>query len=674
VLFGLHHQSGLTRVQSHKYRLGYRSDIEGLRAIAILLVVAAHARVVWLAGGFVGVDVFFVLSGYLITGLLMQEILSNHRLHYAAFYARRLLRLLPGLLLMLSITGLMAWMLIAAGEQSGQATAAASAMWWSSNLYFAFARMDYFSPGTETNLFLHTWSLGVEEQFYLAWPVLLVLVLGIVANGQRVPRLKLLNGVLLGVLGISLVIEVVWTRSAPHLAFYLMPARAWQFALGGLVFLNFAEPTSSISGLRKFTDRSLLQLWGGWLGLLLIVIGAVIIGNTTPYPGLWALLPSTGAAMVLMAGVAVPRMGVGRLLSLPPLQALGRVSYSWYLWHWPVLLLGGTVISMFSGMNRLALIILSLFIATLSYRYVESPIRQNRRLVTHPLVTIFVAVTLMALAASLAFYWRNIAGKQMSLPGQMQYIQARFDAPVIYSMGCDDHYHSADLRTCKFGASHARHTAVIIGDSIGLQWFPAAVKVFDKPDWQLLVLTKSACPMVDVPVFYSRIGRDYTECTVWRNRALQKIQALKPEIVILGSTDTYNFSQTQWSEGTFRVLKAISPYAIQVYVLRSTPELPFDGPSCLTPRIWHHGFTHRGPQCIADAHSNHANEVFRWEVSAVSRFGNVTPIDMTEAVCPNGKCHAEMNGTIVFRDTHHLTATFAASLSNKLKSHLELSP
>src|ERR1700728_1796466 len=185
-------------MSGNEYRLGYRSDIEGVRAVAILLVVAVHAGVPWLGGGFVGVDVFFVLSGFLITGLLVQEITDTGRLRFAEFYVRRLRRLLPALIVMLLIVRTLAALLLAPGEQGGQASAAAMAALWLSNVHFAFARLDYFAPGTETNLFLHTWSLGVEEQFYLILPALLVWLLG--RDGHRgMARLKVGMFVVLGV-------------------------------------------------------------------------------------------------------------------------------------------------------------------------------------------------------------------------------------------------------------------------------------------------------------------------------------------------------------------------------------------------------------------------------------------------------------------------------------------
>ncbi|HEY3519458.1 MAG TPA: acyltransferase, partial [Rhodanobacteraceae bacterium] len=325
----------------HVYRLGYRGDIEGLRAIAILLVVAAHAKVKWLAGGFVGVDVFYVLSGYLITGLLVQEIRTARTIRFANFYARRLRRLLPALLMMIAVTCVLGRLLLAPGEQPAQASSAAAASLWLSNFHFAFQRMDYFAPGSEANLFLHTWSLGVEEQFYLVWPLLLVLAMGAWEGAKREPSVRRLGWVMLLTAVLSFALSLYWTYAQPQLAFYMMPSRAWQFALGALVFLGFGAPDFQPG---TQIPRRQNMLWvAGWAGLCLIVAAGVLLDERVPYPGFWAILPSMGAALVLASGGCGAIGGVDRFLALKPMQAIGRISYAWYLWHWPALLLGAAV-------------------------------------------------------------------------------------------------------------------------------------------------------------------------------------------------------------------------------------------------------------------------------------------------------------------------------------------
>jgi hypothetical protein len=232
-------------------------------------------------------------------------------------------------------------------------------------------------------------------------------------------------------------------------------------------------------------------------------------------------------------------------------------------------------------------------------------------------------------------------------------------------MGCDDWYQSSEVRICAFGPADATHTAVAIGDSVGLQWFPALAAVFEKPDWRLLVITKSSCPMVDETIFYARIGRDYTECSKWRSDAIATVAALAPDIVILGSSLAYELDQRQWQEGTARVLEPLTKAANRVYVLRPTPLLPFDGPSCLAPRG--RLLAALAPtDCSAPAHDSRGDDVRRWLDDAVQRFPNAALVDMNDVVCPGERCRAEQRGAIVYRDAQHLTAEFAGSLAGEL--------
>jgi len=652
-----------------EYRLGYRGDIEGLRAIAILLVLAAHAKVSWLAGGFVGVDVFFVLSGYLITGLLLQEIEKTGHLQFANFYARRLRRLLPALLVMLVCTCLFAAVALAPGEQGGQAVAAATASIWFSNIHFAFAKLDYFSPGAASNLFLHTWSLGVEEQFYLVWPALILLAFGTWrGKGNHAQRLKVAMS---AIAAISFVACFALTRTAPQMAFYMMPLRAWQFALGALVWLHFSSPTDRVASGQIPHKTVIVGSGFGWIGLGLIMSSALWFDTNMAYPGWRSLLPTMGTAAIIAAGA---NTNLSRVLSWRPLQAVGRVSYSWYLWHWPVLLLGGALITTDSAAYRAALVTLSLLLAVTSYRWVESPIRHQVRWIVRPSITVLSAVALMVMANALCIVWANAASTWLNSPAQQRYAKAHGDAPVIYAMGCDDWYRSDKVRFCDFGSTNAAHTAVLMGDSIGAQWFPAVAKVFDRSDWRLLVLTKSSCPMVDEPLFDARIGREYTECSAWRKAALQQIALMRPDIVILGSTPSPSFDHAQWVNGTARVLTAINSAVGHIYILRGTPELPFDGPNCLSSKSWLSWLPVRQNMCHAPAFNKQNSDVYLSLQQAGRRFDNVTVLDLNSAVCPRGECDAERDGKIVFRDSQHMTASFVESLSGDLGQQLSLDP
>jgi peptidoglycan/LPS O-acetylase OafA/YrhL len=649
------------------YRLGYRADVEGLRAVAIGLVVACHAQVTALAGGFVGVDVFYVLSGYLITGLLVQEIQTTGTLRFANFYVRRLRRLLPALLLMLTIVCVLGRLLLAASDQAGQALAATSAALWLSNFHFAFASLGYFDPDAAGNLFLHTWSLGVEEQFYLVWPLLIVLVAGAWSK-IKPPSIEHLKYAFIAVFVLALALSLYWTWHAPRLAFYMMPSRAWQFALGALAFLAVGTPNFRVGAVRLPATWSAAA---GWIGLALVIGSALWLTGAMPYPGYWALAPTVGTALLLVGGAQRGgRATISHWLSARPLQAIGRISYAWYLWHWPVLLLGAQLIDGRNPWNRLLLVGISLALAALSYHLFETPIRHWRAPLLKPRMAAFVGLAIMLLAGSFALRWHQAARVRMQGPEQQRFVQAHLNAPVIYGMGCDQWFRSADLRLCSFGDPKAAHTAVAFGDSVALQWFPAYARLFDRPGWRLLVLTKSACPMVDAPIFYARIGREYTVCAQWRRRALREIAALKPEVVIVGSTFGYHYTKAQWIAGTRAVLQRLASAAGTVYLMRSTPILPFDGPDCMAPRSRLYADLRGRARCTAPADSALGNAIATWLRTAAAPFGNVHFIDMTNAICPDDVCHAELDGHLVYRDNQHMTATFAASLAPALAQAL----
>ncbi len=633
-------------------------------------MVAVHTKIPWLAGGYVGVDVFFVLSGYLITALLAQEIRTRGDLAFAGFYARRFRRLLPALLLMLICVGLAGWLLLPYDMQFRQADAAGNAAFWLSNLFFGVSNLGYFSPGATTNLFLHTWSLGVEEQFYLAWPLLIVIAAGAWSNATRRVDLSRLKWVMPILFAASLGLCIYWSHHAPQMAFYMMPARAWQFALGALVFMFFGIQPEGRGKAPRFVANKHVARVAGWTGLLMILGSAVLLNAKIVYPGAWALLPSFGAAFVILAGTYRQPGSVTGILSTRPMQAIGRVSYSWYLWHWPVLLLGTSVFLVHSLSGRVGLALLSLVIAGASYRFVEKPIRRRKRLVSKPLVTVFASLGIMAFASLLAFAWHRNVATELGLPAIARYARAHWDSPVVYSMGCDSWYHSAKVTLCNDTPPHPRHTVVIMGDSITMQWFPTVKKVFQEKHWKITAITKSSCPMVDVPMFYNHIHGMYTVCSKWRANALKKVAKIKPDIFIFSSYYAYPFDKRQWVDGTRKILRRISSSVGRIYIIRPTPTLPFSGPDCLEPRSALYRWLKLRGRCTARIRSVRFKHVYHWLEIAASGFPNVKTVDMTRFICPHRVCHAALDGTIVFRDDEHLTARFAKLLTPDLAHEL----
>lgn len=649
------------------FRLGFRADIEGLRAVAILLVVAAHAGVPWLAGGYVGVDVFFVLSGYLITGLLVQEVQRRGQVRLAEFYARRLRRLLPALLTMIIGVGCAAAVLIAPFEQIQQAESAKLAALWLSNMWFALLKLEYFGAEVTTNLFLHTWSLGVEEQFYLVWPLLVMFMFGVWRwQGAKRDIRRLRAGMVVTVL-LCLPLSVFLSYTQAPWGFYLMPSRAWQFALGALALLWTSTPDAPgtpISTPNASPNLRKLLGVGGWAGFACILAPAFLLDATARYPGVWATVPSLGAALVLLSG-SVPSSSILRRLQCSvPMQGIGRISYAWYLWHWPVLLLGSVVLGSGRPVLQFALVGLSLLVAIASYVLIEKPVRRNEFFVRRPLTAVGGSLVLMAVTVVLSGLWQDQARSWSESPAQKRFVDVRASRPVLYAMGCDEWFRSARVVSCGFGAQDAVNTVVIMGDSVMLQWFPAIAAIYDKPDWRLIVITKSSCPMVDETYVYGRIGREYLECDVWRRDALATLASFRPDIVFLGSGLSYPFDEEQWVSGTRRVLDAVAPSAGTVYLIRATHTLPFDGPGCLSGREWRAPFPSAASECSAPAGSVAETNIYAWLGRAKAAYANVELLDLNALVCPDGRCDAERGSTIIYRDGTHLSATFVATLAD----------
>jgi hypothetical protein len=406
-----------------------------------------------------------------------------------------------------------------------------------------------------------------------------------------------------------------------------------------------------------------------------MIMGAAVgYGTQMSYPGWHAVLPVCGAAAVIAAGWNDSMHGVSRVLSLRWLQAIGRVSYSWYLWHWPVLALGYAMTWSHAPWIRAAEVLVSLGLAVASYRFIESPVRHQRFWLSHQRVAIFGALGITVTVCLLSMHWFSLAAEHSENPVMQRYSRARFDTPLIYVQGCDDWYHSDRVQLCGYGPSDAAHTLVLMGDSIAGQWFPAFSQVAARPGWRLIVLTKSSCPMVDEPYFYARIGREYSECERWRHRAVEQVASMHPDIVVLsmGLGGTQSFSQAQWIEGTARTLGALGGQVGKIYFLRSTPHLDFDGPSCLASHYGRPKWLGAAQGCETVFNDAHERQVYQWLQQAAARFPNVQTIDMNDVVCPGQHCRAEQNGQILFRDSQHLTASFAASLGPAMSSRLGL--
>lgn len=648
----------------------YREDLQGLRAFAIILVVLAHLGLPLFEGGFIGVDVFFVLSGYLITGLLLKEFYTTHSINFMQFYARRLRRLLPSLLLMLVVTIIVATLLVSPYELISKTKSAIYASTWTSNLYFAFSKIGYFSEMELQDLFLHTWSLSVEEQFYLIWPLFIFSCMFILKNVlKNTHHQKKLLIVLFIAFCTSFSLALYWSYNQSLWAFYLMPSRIWQFALGGIVFVSFEwwQQGKSESRSPLLFARIPTQL----LGLVLIVFSGILLAADMTYPGWWSLFPSIGTALVLARTQHLTNL----ILTNSVLTWIGDRSYAWYLWHWPVILIANTYNIGHTVIEAAFLATLSLIIASISYNIIEIPFWKGKFSKIPTGKSILASFLAMAISATLMLQMLNseITKLEQNTPNML--ISAPHDVPSIYTHGCDSWYENANINPCAFGTNDFNKTVVLIGDSILAQWFSLVTSTFQAPDWRVIVLTKSSCPMVDEDFFYDRIGKMYEVCKKWRNNLFDTLLEIKPDAIIIGSAATYPFNEEQWIEGSKRIFSKLTDISSEIIVIPGTPALSFDGPSCLMRAQDKNGDKNILAQqnlCSETEIPSYIKTNNAFLFSAANDFENVKLLDLNSLVCPEGKCSAiTTEGIVVFRDSQHITDTFARSLSPYAKTMIE---
>jgi peptidoglycan/LPS O-acetylase OafA/YrhL len=631
----------------------FRPDIEGLRALAVLLVVACHARVPGLQGGFIGVDVFFVISGYLITRLLLGEWQREGRLDIAGFYVRRLRRLLPAFALMLGFVIAATWFLYAPTEQVFHLQRAVAATLYFSNIHYALQSTDYMAPSAKLDPLLHTWSLGVEEQFYLVWPLLLLLA-GLLARHtgrQWLPAVLVIAGLT------SFAACILLTQSRQPLAFFLPVTRAWEFCLGAALVLLEGRVVLRASVVEVVAAAALLALPGA----------ALLLSPKTPFPGAVALVPALGTALLILL---VPRLAPGnlplRVLALAPMQWMGRLSYGWYLWHWPLLVFGREVFPGQGLPGDLLIAGIALLLAQASYTFVEHPVRTSPRFGHRFVARGAFALTALSLAGITLISSQAV---ELSESERFQrYHAVKADYPSIYNFKCDGWFYDSQLRECPGGAQDGHKTAVLLGDSHAGQWYSAVHEVMRHSGWRLVVMTKSACPIVDEEYFYERIGRTFTECGEWRRNAVERIRALRPELVIVASASDYPLPPEAWAAGTGRILADLADSTAGIFILRDTPAPGFNAPGCLARREWNPSLA--PANCTFDYHNAHADQVMKALEQAARPYPNAHIIDLTRVVCDQNPCDVSTAGTIKYRDGHHLTDSYVRSLAPHLRSRL----
>ena len=694
-------------------RTDFRPDIEGLRAVAVLAVVLFHAEMPGVGGGFVGVDVFFVISGFLITGLLWREAHTTGTVRLRNFYGARARRLLPasalvGVVTMIASAALLSPLQVPSVMQDGVTSAL-----YVGNIWFAMRGVDYFADHTPSP-FVHYWSLGVEEQFYLVWPALILVTAWLIRLPRRRTRTQATSAirpyllVLALVVIVSFALSLVATLWAPPVAFFSLPTRAWQLGAGGLVALTATR-------WQRLPPRAAAIT--GWTGLALILLACTWLSTTTPSPGVAALLPTLGTVLVIAAGCAAPTQGCERVLGTTPMRAIGRISYSWYLWHWPVLVLAPHLLGHPLGLTaRLAAALLSAALAVLTLRLVENPLRFAApiRRSANASLALGAGVTAVAVALGQVLLGsvpipvsRGAAAVPITITATPQpagssidaydtavrHVFAQVQAAVAASVdvnivpsnldppfsglrsgskaftesGCMLAITEAVQPECASGDTASTTTVALIGDSQAAMWFPAFREAAEQRHWRLETLSKGACPVLDLQGAnpFRRLIESFKHCEQWRAHIMDRLAAERPKLVVVsvfrgyGSDEKmtgFNSYDPTWIDGVSRLVRDLRNAGAKVLVLGPIPDPRVSVPFCLSANL-------EDATACELRRSTAVNEPGIAAESTATNASGGYYADLTDLFCTTDRCPVIVGNSLVFLDEGHMTFEYAGLLS-----------
>ena len=568
----------------------HRRDIEGLRAIAVVIVIAYHAGVPGWSGGFIGVDVFFVLSGFLITSLLINERENDGRISLRSFYARRIRRLLPISSVVAISSAIAALAVLPSTSFSSLGTDVAAAAGFFVNMVFAARGTDYLAGDADPSVLQHYWSLAVEEQFYLVWPGLIALC----SMGAKRVRARIAPVIAVVVAG-SFVASVVLSSSSPTWSYFGLHTRAFELGIGALLAVWWP----SIDQFKPAIRTAL-----GWAGIVGIGCAVPLAAWVTPFPGWVAAVPVLSTAAVIASGDSTSR-GAQWLLRRQPFQWVGERSYSLYLWHWPALVLvGGALERPLRAVETIGALALALVLAAVGFNYIENPIRRSQRLMSRPAMTYSFGVSLIAVTAIVgigaARYQPNtstgvvaeaptlsatttttlfnhsttpVAGSEeltdntvettetptttlpplvdnrdaeplnaildaldnAVLPDNVRpdIYNAVNDTSTLYDTNCHQFMTPTLADGCVFGDLSGEFTIGLIGDSHAAQWFAAINTMAVENGWRLISHTQGGCPLLDVVTWNRGADAVFTHCASWRDAVIDNLQQEGVEVVIM---------------------------------------------------------------------------------------------------------------------------------------------
>lgn len=654
---------------------GHRPDIQGLRAVAVLLVVLFHAGLPF-PGGFVGVDVFFVISGFVITAMLMREWGASGRVNFRRFYIRRFTRLIPALSLTVVATLLLTAAVVSPlGPQDVAAKTAIGAMLLSSNVIIGITTGDYFGSSAEVNPLLNMWSLSVEEQFYLGFPALLVLVLVMSRRFAWARRAPIF--VLAVVLVVSFATTFVDTTTfyipgaEAMFGFYSPMLRVWEFLIGCLLALL---PTAAVISSRRTATLV------GALGLLCLGISVWAISAGTPFPGPWTVLPVAATAFLLIAGTR-PANPVSRLLSTKPFVTIGDWSYSLYLWHWPMIVFASL---MWPGRPwvPVAAAAASVFPAVASYRWLENPIR-HANLRGKQLATLAAAALLLPLGLAAVILAANQAGYWSSEVARYQDSQALH---IGAQAGCHTGIPitQRDAAKCTWHSDAGGLPIYLVGDSHADQFGEAVVGAAEASGHPVTLITWNNCPFFDV--YISKVddrNAIYRHCSSVYPATMTWLSAQRPGIVVIASTNSPYRDPTvtlgpsvaeasrdearkveHYEDGMKNTVTELQDMGHRVLLIQDTPRFT-DGHTYAPTECSIRSVTTGACDAVVPLEVVDKDAAARAALDAVAQQTGATILDLTDTLCTPAGCPSRVGDTILYRDNGHISVSGSAMLVEK---------
>jgi peptidoglycan/LPS O-acetylase OafA/YrhL len=668
---------------------GFRPDIQGMRALAVSMVVIYHVRPSLLPGGFAGVDVFFVISGFLITGHLLREYQKTGRVGLVGFWGRRAKRLMPAAALVLTVTWLVSRLVLPATQLADTATQIRASALYYQNWQLAWNAVDYLQATSAATPVQHFWSLSVEEQFYVGWPLLFLFAA--VAAGTFRRRAKhatetdqgrrdrghLIIFVLAAVVVAgSLWYSVYYTRVNPAGAYFVTTTRIWELGIGGLLALLPARAGKRLGRVGLF----------GWAGLCLVVASAFVLNGTQPFPGIRALLPVGGAALLILGGSAAGRLGPSRLTSIRPLVWIGGISYSLYLWHYPIIVLWTAWRGHPIGARSAVVVVgAAVLLSWFTKVWVEDRVRTAKLLSGHDwrsvsmvlaavvpvlLVSVYIAAEPAPFKGTLPSGYPGaaaLAGKAVAAPDMPVLPPPDSISQSLYRRaGCLVDITVSTPKECVFGdTTNPVLTVALVGDSAAGEWFDALDAIAVQRHWKLVTELHSSCPWSAATMLNSNDVGTFTACNSWGAAVLHDlVTTIRPDVVItsdypsmatvahpvIGSTAAVS----DIGAGMARYWTQLKNAGISVTAIRESPDLVEDVPTCVekNPSDLAKCDVPRSKAIRADTPITDAAKLMH---------GKVAVVDANSLICGPQECTPVVGNVLVYSDRHHLTWYYSKS-------------